>query len=216
MVSKLADQSRSASLIASLSVRPPLSTGITRRAHQLHPEDVELLPLDVLRAHVDDRLEPEQRADDRGGDAMLAGAGLGDQPGLAHAPGEQPLPEHLVGLVRAAVEQVLALQIDVAGQVAAAGQRRRPPGIIGEQAVELGRERRIVLRVEEGRLELLQRRHQDFGHIAAAEAAEAAAQAHARNRSRDVRPQRVEQRRDLLGRLAARAARRRAEPTSIA
>ena len=48
-------------------------------AHQLHSEDVELLPLDIVRAHVDQCLEPEQRADDRGGDAMLAGAGLGDQ-----------------------------------------------------------------------------------------------------------------------------------------
>ena len=72
---------------------------------------------------------------------MLPGAGLGDQPGLAHALGEQPLPEHLVGLVRAAVQQVLALQIDVARQVAAAGQRRRPAGIIGEQIVELRAER---------------------------------------------------------------------------
>ena len=80
---------------------------------------------------------------------MLAGAGLGDQPGLAHALGEQALAEHLVGLVRAAVEQVLALQIDVARQVAASGQRRRPAGIIGEQAVELGCESRVLLRVEE-------------------------------------------------------------------
>ena len=147
-------------------------------AHQLHPEDVELLPLDVLGAHVDDRLEAEQRADDRGRDAVLAGARLGDQAGLAHALREQPLPQHLVGLVRAAVEQVLALQIDVAGQVAAAGQRRRPPGVVREQAVELGGERRIFLRVEERRLELLERRDQDFGHVAAAEPAEAAVQAH--------------------------------------
>ena len=113
-------------MIASLSVCPPLSTGTTFGAHQLHPEDVELLPLDVLGAHVDDGLEAEQRADDRGRDAVLAGAGLGDQPRLAHAPREQALPQHLVGLVGAAVKQVLALQIDVARQVAAARQRRRP------------------------------------------------------------------------------------------
>ena len=115
---------------------------------------------------------------------MLAGAGLGDQPGLAHAPGKQALRQHLVGLVRAAVEQVLALQIDVAGKVAAAGQRRRAAGIVREQAVELGGERRIVLRVEERGFELLERGHQDLRHIAAAEAAEAAVQAHARSRSR--------------------------------
>ena len=75
---------------------------------------------------------------------MLAGAGLGDQPRLAHPPGEQRLAEHLVGLVGAAVEQVLALQIDrpCRAEVAAAGQRRRPAGIIGEQVVELGLEGR--------------------------------------------------------------------------
>ena len=81
-------------------------------AHQLHPEDVELLPLDIVGAHVDAGLEPEQGAGHRGGDAVLAGAGLGDQPGLAHPPREQGLAEHLVGLVGAAVEQILALQID--------------------------------------------------------------------------------------------------------
>ena len=109
---------------------------------------------------------------------MLAGAGLGDQPGLAHPLGEQGLAEHLVGLVRAAVEQILALQIDARlarAEVAAAGQRRRPAGIVEQQLGELGLERRILLRVEERRLELLERRHQDFGHIGAAIGAEAAA-----------------------------------------
>ena len=184
MVSKLADQSRRASLIASLSVRPPLSTGTTRRTHQLHPEDVELLPLDILGAHVDDGFEAQQSADDRRRDAVLPRARFGDQPGLAHALGEQPLPEHLIGLVRAAVEQILALEIDVARQVAAAGQRRRPAGVIREQAVELGDKGGIVLRIEERRLELLERRDQNLRHVSAAEPAEPPAQAHARNRSR--------------------------------
>ena len=93
------------------------------RPHQLHAEDVQLLPVDVLRAHVNDRLEAQQSTNDRGGDAVLAGAGLGDQARLAHPFGEQPLGEHLVGLVRTAVEQVFALEEDVARQVAAASQR---------------------------------------------------------------------------------------------
>ena len=141
-------------------------------------------------------LKPEQRADDRGGDAVLAGAGLGDQPGLAHPPGEQGLAEHLVGLVRAAVEQILALQIDARlarAEVAAAGQRRRPPGIIGEQVVELGLEAGIVLRVEERGLELLERRHQDLRHIGAAISAEPAAHQHERHLPAHRQPQRLEE-----------------------
>ena len=101
-------------------------------AHQPHPEDIELLPLDVLRTHVDQCLEPDQRAGDGGRDPMLAGAGLGDQAGLAHALRQQCLGQHLVGLVCAAVKQVLAFEIDGARKVAAAGQRRGPPGIIGQ------------------------------------------------------------------------------------
>ena len=52
-------------------------------------EDVERLALDVLGAHVDLAGEAEERAGGRGGDAVLAGAGLGDDALLAHAPGEQ-------------------------------------------------------------------------------------------------------------------------------
>ena len=78
-------------------------------AHQLHAEDVELLPLDIFRAHIDDRFETEQRADNGSGDAVLPGAGFGDQAALAHALRQQTLRQHLVGLVRAAVKQVLPL-----------------------------------------------------------------------------------------------------------
>src|SRR3546814_14370160 len=69
------------------------------------------LPLDILRAHVDARLEAEQRADDRRRDAVLARPRLGDESGLAHLPGEQGLGQHLVGLVRAALGQVPGLGI---------------------------------------------------------------------------------------------------------
>ena len=78
-------------------------------AHQLHPKNVELLPSGVVGAHVDDGLKPEKRAGHRGRDSVLAGAGLGDQAGFAHALRQQALSKHLVGLVRPAVEQVLAL-----------------------------------------------------------------------------------------------------------
>ncbi len=44
---------------------------------------------------------------------MLAGAGLGDDARLAHAPGEQDLAEHVVDLVRAGVIELVALEIDL-------------------------------------------------------------------------------------------------------
>ncbi len=86
--------------------------------------------------------------------------------------------------MRAAVEQVLALQIDIARQVAAARERSRPPGVIREQVIELCRERRIRLGIEERGLELLERGYEDFRNVAAAEPAEAAVQAHARSSCR--------------------------------
>ena len=53
---------------------------------------------------------PEQGGRGGGGHAVLAGAGLGDEAGLAHPLGEQRLAEHVVDLVRAGVVEVLALE----------------------------------------------------------------------------------------------------------
>ncbi len=79
-------------------------------AEHAHPRDVQRLPVGVLFAHVDDTVEAEQRARRRGGDTVLPGPGLGDHPGLAHALGQQHLPEHIVDLVRSGVGQILALE----------------------------------------------------------------------------------------------------------
>ena len=54
-------------------------------AEQPHAEDVQRLALHVLGAHVDVALEAEQRAGRRRRDAVLPGAGLGDDAPLAHA-----------------------------------------------------------------------------------------------------------------------------------
>jgi hypothetical protein len=59
-----------------------LVDGVHGRAEEAHAEDVERLPLDVLGAHVDLAAEAEQRGDGGGGDAVLSGAGLGDEPPL--------------------------------------------------------------------------------------------------------------------------------------
>jgi hypothetical protein len=47
-----------------------------------------------------------------GGHAVLPGAGFGDDAPLAHALGEQALPEGVVDLVRAGVVEILALEDD--------------------------------------------------------------------------------------------------------
>ena len=105
-------------------------------AQHLHAEHVRLLPLDVDGAHIDDAIEPEAGAQRRRGDAVLAGAGLGDDALLAHAPGEQDLAEDVVHLVRAGVVQLVALQVDLGaaemlGQALGEIERARAADIVG-------------------------------------------------------------------------------------
>ena len=78
-------------MIASLSVREPVLTGIDLGAEQAHARDVERLALGVDLAHVDRALEAEQGRRGGGRHAVLAGAGLGDHARLAEALGEQRL-----------------------------------------------------------------------------------------------------------------------------
>ena len=111
-------------------------------AEQLHAEDVGRLPLDVDLAHVDRAGQVEQRRHRRGGDAMLAGAGLGDDAPLAHAPGQQDLAHAVVDLVRAGVVELVALEIDLGaaemrGQPLGEIERARPADIMLQIVVEL-------------------------------------------------------------------------------
>ena len=187
-------QSRIASLTASLSVAVPEVTRADLGAERAHPQDVGPLALDVLGAHVHDARQVEQGAGGGGRDAVLAGAGLGDDPGLAEAAGQQRLAERVVDLVGAGVGQVLALEVEadgrdgrgrgaVAGEPAPASardgrreavgavQRRRPAGEPRQQLAQVRPEHRIVAeRVVRG-LELVEGRHQRLGHVAATEVA---------------------------------------------
>ena len=132
-------------------------------AERVHPEHVRLLALDVLGAHVDDARQPEQRAGGRGRDAVLAGAGLGDDPGLAEPARQQRLAERVVDLVGAGVGEVLALQVEAepvrqAGRAVGgdrpleglvrepvgAVERRRAAGEAREQLAQLRPEARVV------------------------------------------------------------------------
>ena len=110
---------------------------LDRRAEQAHAEDVQRLPRHVLRAHVDDALEAEQRAGRRRGDAVLPRAGLGDDAALAHALREQRLAERVVDLVRAGVREILALEEEAHARVARRAPRlveRRRPADVGRRA----------------------------------------------------------------------------------
>ncbi len=74
--------------------------GNDRGAQELHAGHVECLAAAVLGAHVDDAFQSEQGRGGGAGNAVLAGAGLGDDAGLAHALREQGLAEDVVDLVR--------------------------------------------------------------------------------------------------------------------
>ena len=120
--------------------------GLDRRAEQAHALDVRRLPAHVLGSHVDDALEPEARARSRRRDAVLTGAGLGDDAPLAEAPREDDLAERVVDLVRAGVVQVLALEVEPLARREARGERDRgrTPDVRAAELVELRCERGIA------------------------------------------------------------------------
>ena len=166
-----------------------------RCPQELHPEDVQRLAMGVFLTHVDDALLSEQGRGRGGRYPVLPGARLRDDPLLAHPAGEQALTEHIIDLVRAGVREVLTLEVDARaaarfGQPARAPERRRPACVLAAQRVELGIEIVVCARVGEGLLELIERVHERFGNVLAAEAAEVTAGVgicvHARHRARSL------------------------------
>ena len=159
-----------------------LGAGLDRNdlgPEHVHAKHIGLLPLDVDRAHIDDAFEAEARAQRGGGDAVHAGAGLGDDALLAHAPRQENLAEHVVDLVRAGVIELFALEIDLGAAAVlreALGEieRRRAADIVREIAVHLGLEFRIGLGLGIGLLQFKNQRHQRLGDKTAAIDAEMA------------------------------------------
>ena len=188
-------QSRIAADTASFSVRAPASTPTTSAPSRCHPLDVRPLAAHVLRAHVHHALETEQGTRRGRGDPVLARAGLGDHPRLAHPPRQQRLAQRVVDLVRAGVGQVLALQPHLAAgdlrQAARVVERRRPADVVAQQPRQLVLERRVGARREPLPLQLVKGRDQRLGHVAAAVGAEAPRErrgAHTPRRGRPLRP----------------------------
>ncbi len=151
--------------------------GIDLGAQELHAEHVGPLALDVGLAHEDLARQAEARAYGRHGDAVLAGARLGDDARLAHAHREQDLAEAVVDLVAAGVIELVALEVDlgtlqVIGEALGEIERARAAGVVGVEIGKLGVELRVGLRRLVGALQFEDQRHQRLGDEAAAEDAE--------------------------------------------
>ena len=176
---------RADQVVRRLDVRDPVADRLARRllqrlrpeldrahlrAEQVHALDVRALAAHVLGAHVDDAVEAEARADGRGCDAVLARAGLRDDALLAEPPGEHRLAERVVQLVRAGVEQVLALEVEALAGREAVGERerRRAARVRREQVVQLRVEGVVGERGAPAGLELVERGDQRLGHVAPA------------------------------------------------
>ena len=146
-------------------------------AQQLHAVDVGALALDVFAAHVDHAFQAVARTDGGGGHAVLAGAGLGDDARLAHAPRQHGLADDVVDLVRAGVVEVFALQVDLRAPQLAAGaggvvDGRGAAHVVREFVSEFGQKVGVVLVLGVGVLQLVDGVGEGFADEAAAVAAE--------------------------------------------
>src|SRR5207249_2446728 len=107
---------------------------------------------------------------------MLACPGLSDDASFAHAARKQPLADCVVDLMRAGVQKVFALQINLratrmCSQPPRVEQRSGSAGVVAQQQVELAPKIRVASSAHELSRQLLERRDQCFRNVAATELA---------------------------------------------
>src|SRR5436190_3224420 len=149
------------------------------RAQQPHAEDVEFLTAHVFGAHVNHTVKAEQRTNRRRSDAVLTGPGFSDHAVFPHPLDEQGLAEAVVDLVRAGVQQVLALQVDFCtanffGESPGEKQRSWAPGEGLQEFAQSRFESRIAFGAFVFTLELFERGHEGLRNVTPTPRAEAA------------------------------------------
>ena len=95
---------------------------------------------------------------------------------FAHPARQQRLAEGVIDLVRASVQKIFALQINLCAtgmrsQPLRVKQRRRSAGVVAQQHVEFAPKIRIAASVHKLSRQLLERRDQCFRNVAATELA---------------------------------------------
>ena len=140
---------------------------------QLHLENIQLLALNIYSPHENLALHAEQRRHRSSCHAMLACTCLCNYPVLAHALRQKGLPQGIVDLVGAGMEQILTLEINLCsaimlGQLICIIQKRRPACILHIVLSQLCQKIRIILVFVICLLQLVQHRHNNLRHILSA------------------------------------------------
>ena len=144
-----------------------------------HAGHIQRLTTGIDLPHVDTAFQAEHRTYRGGCHAMLAGTGLGDDAGLAHALDQQRLAERIVDLMRTSVVEILALEehsrrdagllLKQFGEARSLCQWAFPADVALLQRHELLVEFRVGLGFLVYTFKLIQRGNQRFRHVSAAE-----------------------------------------------
>mmetsp|Transcript_18127 Transcript_18127/g.28119 ORF Transcript_18127/g.28119 Transcript_18127/m.28119 type:complete len:301 (+) Transcript_18127:2712-3614(+) len=145
---------------------------------ELHSEHVGGLTFDIMRTHIDDAFQAEFGADRGCSHTVLARSGFCDDPGLAHAAGQDDLAQHVVDFMRAGVVQLVALHVNFGTaqflrQAFGVIKRAGATHIMLPEEIHLSPEAVVGLGLFILFLKAQDQRHQRLGHKAAAKIAKA-------------------------------------------